>query len=154
MPLEITRDQYLFALLLGADGFEGNPGENLAYALGKLKGIGNPGRDPGRFLRLRRTGAGKPLPLPSEALPLLVTLNNIADPSTVTVVDPDNLAATFGPGVTLLSVTVELTEEPMTEGIIRTLVLDSPGYKALSPIWQDIAPETKNLLTPDLWKWQ
>jgi len=50
--------------------------------------------------------------------PLLVTLADSRDPTTIQEVDPDNLAATFGPGCRLDGITVEVTDDPMTDGII------------------------------------
>jgi hypothetical protein len=54
--------------------------------------------------------------VPRDKYPLLVTFTDIADPKTVTKVDPDNLAATFGPGVALKRITLEITDEKVTEG--------------------------------------
>ncbi len=52
--------------------------------------------------------------------PQLVTFTNINDPLTVKAVDPRNLSATFGEGVSLKDITIETTDEPMTLGIIET----------------------------------
>jgi hypothetical protein len=41
---------------------------------------------------------------PEVQYPLLVTFGDIADPKSVALVDPTNLAASFGPGVRLTSV--------------------------------------------------
>ncbi|MBS0481510.1 MAG: hypothetical protein JSR96_05040 [Proteobacteria bacterium] len=49
--------------------------------------------------------------------PMLVTFGNLNDPTTVLAVDPDNLAASFGPGVKLRRITVQITDEPVTTGI-------------------------------------
>ncbi len=60
----------------------------------------------------------------SERVPLypqLVTFADIGDPKTVTRVDPDNLAASFGPGVKLRRITVQITEDPVTTGIEKRL---------------------------------
>ncbi len=46
--------------------------------------------------------------------PLLVTFRDIDDPKSVREVDPKNLSATFGPGVRLQSITIEVTDEPIT----------------------------------------
>lgn len=71
--------------------------------------------------------------------PLLVTFANIADPRSVQKVDPDNLAATFGPGVSLRRITLEITDEKVTSGEIARLldwlanpaVMENPGWKQL-----------------------
>ncbi|WP_156712004.1 twin-arginine translocation signal domain-containing protein [Nitratireductor arenosus] len=57
-----------------------------------------------------------------EAYPLLVTFTDIADPTTVKRVDPDDLAATFGPGVALKRITLEITDEAVTEGEVEAVL--------------------------------
>jgi hypothetical protein len=66
--------------------------------------------------------AGKPLPLPRNAFPLLVTFEDVRDPKTVKKVDPDNLAAAFGPGYRLKSVTLEITDAPVTRGRVEKVL--------------------------------
>lgn len=58
-------------------------------------------------------------------LPMLVRFHDINDPKTVERVDPNNLAATFGEGVNLVSTTIEITDEPITTGIEKVL----PSWK-------------------------
>jgi hypothetical protein len=53
--------------------------------------------------------------LPAENYPPLVTFTDINDPKTLRRVDPDNLAATFGPGVSLKRITLEIADEQVTE---------------------------------------
>lgn len=55
------------------------------------------------------------------ARPMLVRFRDITDPTTVERVDPDDLAASFGEGVKLRRVTVQLTDDPVTTGIERRL---------------------------------
>jgi hypothetical protein len=66
--------------------------------------------------------------IPPDQLPLLVTFDNVADPRTVQRVDPANLAASFGPGISLKSATLEIlsTYVPVTKGEVE---------KRLGPIW-------------------
>lgn len=52
-------------------------------------------------------------------IPLLVAFTDINDSSSVREGDPDNLAATFGPGVLLKRITLEIADESVTEGILR-----------------------------------
>lgn len=54
--------------------------------------------------------------------PILVTFDDITKPETVRQVDPLNLEASFGPGVSLKEVTVEVTDEPVTEGRMEGLI--------------------------------
>ena len=56
-----------------------------------------------------------------SAYPMLVTFGDIAEPTSVAEVDPDDLAATFGEGYALRRVTVELTDAPVTTGIEERL---------------------------------
>jgi hypothetical protein len=60
-----------------------------------------------------------PIPPPHlvPAYPLFVTFADIRDPKTVVRVDPDNLAASFGAGVTLKRITIQITDDTVTTGI-------------------------------------
>jgi|GEM_PF-854013 len=60
--------------------------------------------------------------VPPEYYPLLVTFTDINDPLTVKKVDPNNMAEWFGPGVSLKSVTLEITREPVTTDKIGRLL--------------------------------
>ena len=56
-----------------------------------------------------------------SAYPMLVTFGDLDDPASVERVDPDDLAATFGEGVSLKRITVQVTDDPVTSGIERRL---------------------------------
>jgi hypothetical protein len=56
-----------------------------------------------------------------SAYPMLVTFGDLADPASVAEVDPDDLVASFGEGVKLKRITVELTDDPVTTGINERL---------------------------------
>jgi hypothetical protein len=71
----------------------------------------------GRLEALRETRE-----LARDQYPLLVTFTDINDPTTVLKVEPDNLAATFGPGVSLKRITLEITDDTMTEGLIKKVL--------------------------------
>jgi hypothetical protein len=60
--------------------------------------------------------------LPRDQYPLLVTFKDINDPTSVKLVDPANLAATFGQGYRLKSVTLEITDEDLTKGRVEKLL--------------------------------
>ncbi|WP_447971531.1 hypothetical protein [Nitrospira sp. M1] len=109
------RARYLFALLNGGKhGSDlGNIGINVFRDL-------LPKGSPELFaalssLRLKR----EVLP---EYYPLLVTFTDIHDPTTVKKVESDDLTAMFGPGVTLKRITLEITDEPVTEGEIEQVL--------------------------------
>lgn len=48
---------------------------------------------------------------------MLVTFGDLADPTSVRLVDANNLAANFGEGVSLKRITVQMTDDPVTTGI-------------------------------------
>jgi hypothetical protein len=52
--------------------------------------------------------------VPKDALPTLIRFGNIDDPNSAEQLDPSNLAASFGAGVELKSVRLELTNDPIT----------------------------------------
>jgi hypothetical protein len=60
--------------------------------------------------------------VPRERYPLLVTFDDISDPATVKRVDPDDLAGSFGPGVSLKRITLSITDEPVTEGEVEKVL--------------------------------
>jgi hypothetical protein len=49
--------------------------------------------------------------------PMLVRFRDVRDPMTVEAVDPDHLDASFGAGVKLRRITVQITDDPVTSGI-------------------------------------
>ena len=55
---------------------------------------------------------------PSD-LPDLVTFASLSDPKSVIEVDPNDLQATLGQGITWNEITFEMTDEPVTTGIIK-----------------------------------
>lgn len=71
--------------------------------------------------RLADAGPGKPMIVKPEDYPMLVTFGDLNDPTSVDRVDPDDLAASFGEGVELKRITVQLTDDPVTTGIEQRL---------------------------------
>jgi len=55
--------------------------------------------------------------LPLKDLPVLVRFRDPKDPTSVELVDPLNIAASFGSSVTLTRASVEITDDPVTKGI-------------------------------------
>ncbi|MEO5707982.1 MAG: hypothetical protein ABIT10_02645 [Alteraurantiacibacter sp.] len=68
------------------------------------------------------------------AYPMLVTFADLSDPTSVARVDPDDLAASFGEGVTLRRITMQLTSDPVTTGIEQRLVWLANQRGSLIPI--------------------
>ena len=60
--------------------------------------------------------------LPPDLYPMLVTFGNLNEPGSVQQVDPANLAASFGPGYALKSITLEITDEPVTQGAVEKVL--------------------------------
>lgn len=56
-----------------------------------------------------------------DRLPMLVRFRDMNDPKTVELVDPNDLAASFGEGVKLKSATIEMTNEAVTTGVEKYL---------------------------------
>lgn len=69
---------------------------------------------------LRRSGLSGPIP--RDAYPRFVTFDDLSDPASVKLVDPDDLAATFGSGYALKSVTLEITGEPVMFGKVEQVL--------------------------------
>ena len=86
--------------------------------------------------------------------PLLVTFTDITDPTTVKQVNPTNLAATFGPGVSLKRITLEITDEPVTEGKIEQVLPCLRSGKACVPLNKDLpyGHPMRNILNNALWR--
>lgn len=104
--VEVAPGRYLFALLGGMPTpfpvfF---PGEAPVEMAGRLEDL--------RDVR----------EVPPDLYPLLVAFDDVADPKTVRRVDPSDLAASFGPGVALTSVTLEITDEAVTKGRVEPVL--------------------------------
>jgi hypothetical protein len=81
---------------------------------------------------------GRVARLSPQHYPQLVTFRDIRDPKSIEIVDPNNMAASLGPGVTLQSITVSVTSDDLTEGIEKKLPSYGPSsgfdtwYQSLS----------------------
>ena len=84
----------------------------------------------------------QPLSITPSDLPDLVTFADVNDPKSVILVDPNNLIATLGPGVSWRSMTLEATDEPLTKEIDEHLPwvrgydanVEVPGVKAFNSL--------------------
>ena len=131
--VEATPGRYLFALLKGAGTTE---------FMGSVAAASIAGRE-GRVIdgalfdevRDRRDRAAGVIAVPAYQYPMLVTFGDITDPSSVQLVDPDDLAASFGPGVRLKSVTLEVTDDAVTRQELDSILswLDPFPEPALGP---------------------
>jgi hypothetical protein len=83
----------------------------------------------------RFTGEG---PARLDNFPLLVRFADARRPETATIVDPDDLQASFGPGVALRRILVERTEDPVSHTIRSRLpwLQDAPPTGAVDPTFE------------------
>jgi hypothetical protein len=80
--------------------------------------------------------------------PMLVTFKDIADPTSVEQVDPDDLAGSFGQGYRLKSITVQVTDAPVTVGIGDRL--HAIGVLRNNSLDKDFKPTTNPTLAQKL----
>ncbi|MEJ1992031.1 MAG: hypothetical protein P8X50_10060, partial [Maritimibacter sp.] len=85
---DLGNGRYLFALLP-------------SLALAEMAYEDLPPNRPDIYRAIRRQVGEAAIPLPRNLYPRLVTFTDITDPTSVALVDPDNLAASFGPGYAL-----------------------------------------------------
>jgi hypothetical protein len=110
----------LFALLQGAGPGFGGKAQNIA-------GVALCPREMEKatvacFAHVEALPTGSSAVLEPDNLPLLVTFDDVTDPKSVKLVDPANLAGTFGSGFALKSITVEITDETVTEGKVESVL--------------------------------
>jgi hypothetical protein len=118
--VEVTPGRYVFALLKGAGTTEYMGSVAVASIAARESRV----IDGALFdeVRDKRDRAAGVITVPAYQYPMLVTFADITDPESVMLVDPTDLAASFGPGVRLKSVTLEVTDELVTEGVVERLL--------------------------------
>lgn len=128
VAIDLPGGRTLFALLCGADGTQGDATgyqTRLLYEVLRAIGPSGPAGDVSHMDVMQARAAAQDaevkLDLPQWLYPLLVTFTDIDDPSSVQRVDPANLAASFGPGIRLKRITVEVTDDDVTTGIEKRL---------------------------------
>lgn len=109
--VEVAPGRYLFALL---DGDE---------TLYRTFNLFFPGQDKDYIAFANSLqGSRESRVLPQKSYPMLLTFGDSANPKTAKQVDPANLAAAFGSGVRLKGMTLEITDEAVTEGRVETVL--------------------------------
>ena len=109
----------LFLLLNGEPGHADWPYTMPHYAFQKQ--LGSVAMvDPELLAKLEHM-QGTKVVLERRYYPMLVTFTDITDPASVKLVDPTDLTASFGPGVELKRIAVEITDDPVTTGIEKRL---------------------------------
>jgi len=101
--VEVAPGRYLFAP---------HSSNNYGLAIGTFR----EGKETPREIAARLAKLHETRPVPRKLWPMLVTFTDIGEPMTVRQVDPDNLAATFGRGYRLKSVSLQITDERVTRG--------------------------------------
>jgi hypothetical protein len=119
--VEVAPGRYLFALLYapnsGPDYWRREAMQWVYLAYNLAAGGTFDTRNYADAMRLLRSQPyDVPVPLPPEGWPVMVTFADVADPASVVRVDPDDLAASFGPGVRIKAVTLEITRARVTTG--------------------------------------
>ena len=134
LAIEVVPGRWLFALLKGGSGWQGEPGSNAGFAIGVP--LGHFARSAEAVAAIHDFPKDTPIVLDPKAWPLLVTFDDVTKPETVREVDPDDLAAVFGEGVRLKAVTLEITREGVTlgrvEGVLGWLCSYKTPYRRLS----------------------
>jgi len=135
--IDLGNGKYLFALLSSS----GNPTEYWAMRIFYRRVMD---QYPGSEDELNRfysalVNMRDAAPFAADRYPLLITFADINDPKTAREVKPDNLAAAFGSGYALRSITLEITDDPVTDGEVQSVVhwigdpnvMENPGWKNL-----------------------
>ena len=131
--VEVARGRYLFALVE-----DNRPQAELMFF---------PGEPPVDAAPKLRRVKGQARAVPRSMYPLLVTFDDLKVPASVKQVDPDNLAAAFGDGYALKSITLEITDAPVTQGRVEAVLpwLGDPAVME-NPNWRKIPLAARELL--------
>ncbi len=105
--VELPDGRLLFALLDGATG----------WVVNELYDQGVDGGVPELSRAFKSMDA--PLKLSPKYYPLMVTFGDLSDPASVMRVDPADLALSFGAGFGLREITLEVTDDAVTEGVVE-----------------------------------
>jgi hypothetical protein len=135
IAIDLPGGQTLFALLTGEHGYA-DWAARIVYDLTPTVPISADKSDSSRAVQLQRAIANQSVVVvPRKVLldpnstepkyisryPLLVTFTDIKNPKTVVGVDPTDLAKSFGAGIKLRRITVQITDDPVTAGIGKRL---------------------------------
>jgi hypothetical protein len=122
--VDLGGGQFLFALLAYEHSQEPHSTGMIPLKLLRQK-LPNQSDDdywaPDTFKRVQAALGRGPITLPQKLYPRFLRFRDIKDSTTAELVDPDNLAESFGPGVRLVRVTIEITDEAVTRGIRNVL---------------------------------
>ena len=124
VAVDLPGGRTLFALLRGGNDTQGDAAAFQTRLLYEALNAGAEASVPVEVkglsvmqARAAAKSAGVSLTLPEKLYPMLVTFADKSDPKSVERVYSANLAATFGPGVRLRRIVVEVTDDDLTTGI-------------------------------------
>lgn len=112
VAVDLPGGEVLFALLAGGGGNGDHAGDQMASMFRQMNSD---------TIQLWPDPPQLRSPIVRHPLPLLVTFREIDDPTSITRVNPGDLAARFGPGVRLSRIVVEISEDPLTKRIEERL---------------------------------
>ena len=144
--VDLGGSQFLFAVL----GYHGSKQCTGLIAL-KLLGDEKLYWSTDSFKRVQAARGQGPITLPQQLYPVFLRFRDIKDRATVERVDPDDLAKSFGSGVRLVRVTIEITDDPVTRGIrnvLPWLSRKSVGYLPV-PMAPDLPLDDFNFIDVD-----
>lgn len=109
--VKLPNDRYVFALLKGASTLALR-----TFATSSLKDTTD-----SRIVPASEVNAhdGETRPVPTGTQPMLVTFTDINDPKTVKWIGPYDFVESFGEGYSLKAITLEITDEPVTKGVVE-----------------------------------
>jgi hypothetical protein len=78
------------------------------------------------------------VPVPLKNYPLLVTFTDINNPKSVKEVKPETMSDTLGPGFALKSIALEITDEPVTDGKVESVLGWLANEDDISAFWKSL----------------
>jgi hypothetical protein len=110
-PVRFSDNNTIFVMLAVADSTSGTAGAWPTVTFNEMTRHGR------KISELPHT----PFIVPEKYMPTIVHFDDLSDPTSVQVVDPQNVSATVGQGIRLKSMTIEITDDPVTWGLEETL---------------------------------
>ena len=122
VAVELAPGKYVFVLLEGMRDIA-----TLVYGKTFFQNEGINSKEAQRLASTEALWAFLESPQPAKRVrpkfyPRMVTFQDINKPASVRLVDPYNLSASFGPGYRIKSMTIEITDEPVTRGEIEKVL--------------------------------
>jgi hypothetical protein len=78
------------------------------------------------------------VPVPPKNYPLLVTFTDINNPKSVREVKPETMSDALGSGFALKSITLEITDEPVTKGKVESVLGWLANEDDISAFWKSL----------------